>query len=55
MIELNKGQKIAGYIFVVIISFVSLVSMADNHYFAGIIGFAIAAGLVIWCLYRKPK
>ena len=51
MIELNKGQKIAGYIFAILIALISLALFSG----ASIIGFAISAGLVIWCLYKKSK
>ena len=51
MIELNTGQKIAGFIFAGLIILISLAIASAGS----ILGFAIAAGLVIWCLYKKPK
>ena len=55
MIELNKGQKIAGFIFAAVIAFFSLICIASNGFIAGIVGLAISAGLVMWCLSNKPK
>ena len=55
MIELNTGQKIAGFIFAGLILLGSVMAIDNNSAIAAIIGFAIAAGLVIWCLYKKPK
>lgn len=52
MIELNIGQKIAGFIFAVLILLVSLTAMAE-HPLVTVIGFGVSAALVIWCLYKK--
>ena len=54
MIELNEGQKIAGFIFAGVLWVVSLIIVWGSG-LAGILGIGISAGLVIWCLYKKPK
>ena len=55
MIELNKGQKIAGFIFAGLILLGSIIEINDNSAIAGIIGLAISAALVIWCLHKEKK
>jgi len=55
MIELNKGQKIAGYVFAGLFVIIGFAALNAQQGLAGIIGLAISAGLVIWCLYKKPK
>ncbi len=55
MIELNKEQKIAGFIFAGIIFLASLGAMSYEVGLVAILGLVAAAGLVIWCLYKKPK
>lgn len=55
MIELNKGQKIVGFIFATVIVFFGFVCLVSNGFLAGIVGFTISAVLVIWCLSSKAK
>ena len=55
---MNRAQKIAGFIFVVIILFVSLCALITNSpigAFGAVVGVSISAGLVILCLSSKPK